>query len=152
MKLFCRISVLALAVVMVCLFSVSAFATTNHDYYVHQSLGDMEDSHAFAVADIEKYETRGYLELSNGALLQQYLYIKLDHRYIDAETGYVVSGATATRTTTTNNMVNVAKEYNSTIIRKMVDATYTFDLNATNLSHEPLVFDAGPATIRYNGN
>ena len=150
MKLFRRISALALALVLVCAFSASAFASTEHDYYEWYPFSDSENIHALVYADIDRYETSGRMEMTNPNLVEQYLVIDLDYSYIDLETGATVM-EDATRTSTERSYVDISKVYNSTLIVRMVNATYTFDANITNLSNEQLNYDRGPVIIRYDG-
>ncbi len=146
MKMFRRISALALAVVMICLLSASAFA---YDYYVSHPFYDMEDSFVVAFADISQYETSGTVEIQPTALLDQYINIEIDYQYYIGATLH--SAHSINETETSNPYLTVGTNNRTEGITKMYWADYTYAVYFTTLSGQFNEFYSGPVRITYNG-
>ncbi len=148
MKMFRRIFALTMVVAMVCLLSSSAFAARNFRY--SEDYSDPNNSGAVVFGEIDQYMTSGTLELITPDGVGNYIYIELDHVYIDRETGAVVSNSpTAVRVFNNEWSGSVVKAYNDTLIVEMVSATYTFYASFNNYMSQPLEFNFGPKTITY---
>ena len=148
MKLFRRISVLVLAVVMICLLSASAFAATdNPDYEKYETFGY---DFVGAVADIYKESTSATLTAVIMDIPSSNCYISLSCTYRDylgllQSDSHYVSGL--------DSCFQLEMDYHYTKVEEMVSAAYIihadFESQITYGARE--VFEATP-TLTYPGS
>ena len=83
MKMFRRISALALAVVMICLLGTSAFAAASYTYDYRDSypVGDSICESVAAFADIDEHVTIGFVEIISSESIGNEIGIVYDYRY-----------------------------------------------------------------------
>ena len=144
MKMFRRISALALAVVMICLLSASAFAASLYDY-------DYRDSHSFddeyntevaVFARIDQHSTDGFVEFLTNDLVINEISIVHSYRYYPlSEPGNILTrndGEMETNVTSHSLSVTIASVF------QMKDAEYSFNVTcSTSYGEDYCSFDSG---------
>ena len=148
MKLFRRISALALAVVMICLLSASAFAATdNPDYEKYETFGD---DFVRAVADIYKEGTSATLTAVIMDVPTSNCYISLSCTYTDS---FGVTRSDSHYVSDLDSGFQLEMDYFYSKVEEMVSAAYIihadFESQITYGARE--VFEATP-TLTYPGS
>ena len=144
MKLFRRIFALALAVVMICLLSASAFAATS--YYVQEDYGTgSEASLVEASAEISRYGTEGTLSVF-------YIDTVGHDLRMDIVLKYYPGGENATMVTKsytqTSDYYTDTFTFSDTSIFAMYNAKYTFRA-VVPAPYGDQIFAPTPVTLEY---
>ena len=131
MKMFRRISALALAVVMICLLSASAFAATSYDWDYHDScsFGDEYNSGVGVYAEIKQHSTRGIVEISTNDTAGNEISIAHNYRYcpITDPTNIRTRNDSDTQTDVLGSSLDAA----IASIFQMIDAEYSFNVTCS---------------------
>ena len=130
MKMFRRISALALAVVMICLLSASVFAAAldDYDYRDSHSFGDEYNTEVIVLANVNQHSTAGYVEMLTQEAFGNEISISLSYQY------YPDSAQTAAETRTRTDGVIEANVWSSSIVKEiastfqMKEAEYSFSV------------------------
>lgn len=133
-----RITVLALIPVLVCLLSITAFATAPFPYTASYDGGSQ---YIEADANISRYSTNGII---TSIAYGNDLYAHVTYKYYPAGGASLVSETDSN----TSNRYYVEVGFSNSSIFAMYNATYTFRANVYT-SYGPQVFNPNVTTIAY---
>ena len=142
MKLFRRISALALAIVMVCLLSASAFAA---DYSYTKTFNDPDECSAMTFTNVDRYATDGELVLDTPDAAGNYITIDIECDYYELITGVEKHDSNTVTVSYYNEWSGTAvKSYEQTYINGLSKAESTYYASFNNYTGYPLEFNFNP--------
>ena len=142
MKLFRRISALALVLVIVCAFSASAFAL--EEWHIIEDYDQGSDTRIVdAYAAIQTKTTWGSIELFGNDSMMYNVSVSANYRYYPTIGGNAVSDYMGYE-----DFAYAEVTYSDSSIYHMIDATYSFRAEVPT-SYGTQIFNAYPIYVRY---